>query len=86
MITNKNYNVDLASLLDKILMYDFAKEIYFDVKAQNNKSTRDRTFIKLHKSPIIMASGFSTKCLPSDHNTLCDNLKLLLQEKQADNN
>ena len=26
MITNGNYNVDLASLADKKLMYDFAKE------------------------------------------------------------
>ena len=44
MITNKNYNVDLASLLDKKLMYDFAKEICFDTKAQGNKSTRDTTY------------------------------------------
>ena len=43
MITNKNYNVDLACLSDKNLMYDFAKEMYFDVKTQSNKSTRDRT-------------------------------------------
>ena len=47
MITNKNYNVDLASLSDKKLMYDFAKEMSFDLKAQSNKSTRDRTLIKL---------------------------------------
>ena len=32
MITNKNYNVDLASLSDKKLMYYFAKEMHFDVK------------------------------------------------------
>ena len=30
MITNKNYNVDLASLSHKKLMYDFAKEMHFD--------------------------------------------------------
>ena len=30
MITNKNSNVDLASLQDKKLMYDFAKEMNFD--------------------------------------------------------
>ena len=46
MITNKIYNVDLASLQDKKLMYDFAKEMNFDMKAQGNKSTRDRTLIK----------------------------------------
>ena len=33
MITNKTYNVDLASLADKKLMYDFAKEMNFDLKA-----------------------------------------------------
>ena len=46
MITNKNYNVDLASLSDKKLMYDFAKEMKFDVKTTSNKSTRDRPPIK----------------------------------------
>ena len=61
MITNKNYNVDLASLKDKNLMYDFAKEMSFDTKAQGNKSTRDRTLIKLLKSASLMvsASGIS---------------------------
>ena len=63
MITNKNYNVDLASLQDKKLMYDFAKEMNFDTKALGNKSTGDRTLIKLLKSPGLMAfaSGVSKK-------------------------
>ena len=66
MITNKNYNVDLASLQDKKLMYDFAKEMNFDLKA-GNKSTRDRTLIKLLKSSAVMASGVSkTIFLSSD--------------------
>ena len=51
MITNKNYDVDLANLADKKLMYDFAKETNFDLKAEGKKSTRDRTLIKLLKSP-----------------------------------
>ena len=59
MITNNNYNVDHASLADKKLMYDFAKEMHFDLKAVGKKSTRDRTLIKLPKSPAIMASGVS---------------------------
>ena len=61
MITNKNYNVDLASLQDKKIMYDFAKEMNFDMRAEGNKSTRDRTLIKLLKSPglIVSASGVS---------------------------
>ena len=51
MITNKNYIVDHASLSDKKIMYIFAKELNFDIKAQGNKSTRDRTLKKLPKSP-----------------------------------
>ena len=88
-ITNKNYNVDLASLQDKKLMDDFAKEMNFDTKALGNKSTRNRTLIKLHKSPGLMlsASGVSkTIFLSSDPDELCNRLKLLLQEKQAGNN
>ena len=49
MITNNNYNVDHASLADKKLMFDFAKEVNFDLKAVSKKSTRDRTLIKLLK-------------------------------------
>ena len=88
MITNSKYNVDLASLTDKKLMYDFAKEMHFDQKALGKKSTRDRTLIKLLKSPGLMvsASGVSkTIFLSSDANELCDRLKLLLQEKHAGN-
>ena len=61
MITNKNYNVDLANLSDKKLMYNSAKEINFDLKAIGKKSTRDRTLIKLLKSPglKVSASGVS---------------------------
>ena len=89
MINNKNYNVDLASLSDKKLMYDFAKEMHFDVKKIGNKSTRDRTLIKLVKPPGLMvpASGVSkTIFLSSDPDELCERLKLILQEKHAGNN
>ena len=70
-------------------MYDFAKEMNFDLKAVGKKSTRDKTLIKLLKSPglIVFASGVSkTIFLPSDPNELCNRLKLLLQEKHAGNN
>ena len=83
MITNKNYDVDLANLQDKEIMYDFAKEMNFDLKALGNKSTRDRTLIKLLKSPglIVSASGvLKTKFLSSDPIELCERLKLLLQK------
>ena len=87
MITNKNYNVNHASLSDKKLMYNFAKEMNFDKSRVGNKSTRDRTLITLLNSPAIMASGISkTIILSSDPNELCDRLKLLLQEKNAGNN
>ena len=89
MITNSKYNVDLASLTDKKLMYDFAKEMNFDQKAVGKKSIQDRTLIKLLNSPGLMvsASGVSkTIFLSSDANELCDRLKLLLQEKNAGNN
>ena len=87
-ITNKNYNVDLTSLLDKKLMYDFAKEMYCDVKATGIKSTRDRTLIKLLKSPgiIVSALGVSTIFLSSDPNEFCDRLGLLVQGKQSGKN
>ena len=61
----------------------------FDTKAQGNKSTRDKTLIKLLKSPGLMvsASGVSkTIFLSSDPDELCERLRLLLQEKQAGNN
>ena len=89
MITNSKFNVDIASLADKKLMYDFAKEMHFDLNAPGNKSTRDRKLIKLLNSPGLMvsASGISkTIFLSSDPNELCDRLKLLLQEKHAGNN
>ena len=89
IITNKNYNVNHASLSDKKLMYNFAKEMHFDERRVGNKSTRDRTLIELLNSPglIVSASGVSkTIFLSSDPNELCDRLKLLFQEKQAGNN
>ena len=86
IITNRNYNVNLARLSDIKSMYDFAKEMYFDVKGPGNKSTPDRTLTKLIKSPAFMASGISSKFSPADSNELCDRLGLLQQEKQAGNN
>ena len=86
MITNSKFNVDLATLSDKKLMYDFAKEMNFDQNAPGNKSTRDRKLIKLLKSSAIMASGVTTIFLSENADELCDRLKLLLQEKHAGNN
>ena len=92
MMTNKKYNADLANSHDRKILYDFAKEMYFE-KAPGNKSTRDRSLIRLLKSPSLMvsASGVSsflskTRFMSSDRNELCDRLKLIRQEKQAFNN
>ena len=89
MITNKNYNVNHASLSDKKLMYEFAKEMHFDERRVGNKSTRDRTLIELPYSPGLMVSAsgiLKTIFLSSNPNELCDRLRLLIQEKQAGNN
>ena len=78
MITNSKLNVNLASLADKDLLYDFAKEMNFDTEALGNKSTRDRTLIKLLNSSGLMvsASGVSkTIFLSSDPDELCVRLK-----------
>ena len=58
MMTNNNYNVDHASLADKKLMYDFAKEMNFDLKAEGKKPTRDRTLKKITK--ITSYYGFGS--------------------------
>ena len=89
MITNSKYNVNLASLQDKKLMYDFAKEMNFDLKDVGKKSTRDKTLIKLLESPgsIVSASGLSKIIfLSSDPDEICNRLNTLLQEKQGGNN
>ena len=49
MIINKRCIVDIAEISDKKLMFDFAKEMYFDKIAPGNKSTRDRSLIRLLK-------------------------------------
>ena len=43
-ITNSKYNFNLASLADKKLMYEFAKEMKFDLNAVGRKSTRENSY------------------------------------------
>ena len=86
-ITNYDFNVDHSNQQDRKLIYEFAKEMDFNIREKGNKSDRDKSIIRLLKSPAIMASGVSkTIFLSSDANELCDRLKLLLQEKHAGNN
>ena len=86
MITIKNHNVVLANLPDKKLECEFAEEKYFDEKVLDNSTIRGETLIRLLQSNAIMASGFCTISLPKNTTRLCDRLKLLLQNKQHENN
>ena len=95
MITNKNYNVDLANLPDKKLMYEVATETFFDDKALGIKSISDKSLIKLLESPgkMVSASGVSPfyrkkslsnlRWLSSKPNKLCDRLRLFIHEKKS---
>ena len=85
-MTTFDFNVNLSNPKYQKLFYQFGKEMNFIIKQNGRKSDRDRSLIKLSKSPAIMDSGISTTFLPSDPNELCNRLKLSLQEKQAGNN
>ena len=68
------------------LMYGFATEMNFDLIVQGKKSARDKTLIKLLKSPSLMDSASSvskTKFLSSDLDEFFERIKLLLQEEHA---
>ena len=85
-MTNYDFNVDHSNQQDRKLIYEFAKERNFINKQKGNKSDRDKSIIRLLRSPAIMASGIAnTIFLSSDPDELCDRLKLLLQEKHAGN-
>ena len=51
--------MDLAKLLDKFEVLDFAKEMYFDERAPGNKTLSDKHLTRLLKSLAIMASAIS---------------------------
>ena len=79
-----NVDHDHSNRQDQKLVYEFAKEMKFNLKQKGNKSDRDKSIRRLLKSPDFMASGVSkTIFLSSDHDELCNRLKLLLQKKQA---
>ena len=86
-ITNYDFNVDHSNQQVRKMIYEFAKEMNFIIKQEGNKSNRDKSIIRLLKSPAIMASGISKILFLSfDPDELCNRLKLLLQEKHAGNN
>ena len=54
MITKRNYNVDIANSQDRKLLYDFANEMYFGDEPSGNRSTKDKSLIRLPISSAIM--------------------------------
>ena len=55
--TNYDFNVDHSNQQDRKLIYEFGKETKIDIKQKGRKSDRDKSIIRLLKSPAIMASG-----------------------------
>ena len=84
-MTKYNFNVGHANRQDQKLISEFGKEMNFNFKQKRRKSDRDKTMIKLLKSPAIMASLVTTTFLSENLDEMCDRLKLLLQ-KNAGNN
>ena len=87
VMTNYNFNVDHSNQQDRKRIYEFAKEMKYDVKSTGRPGVRHSSMIRLLESPDIMASGISeTINLSSNPDELCDRLKLLLQERHAGKN
>ena len=86
IMTNIDFIVSHSNPNDQKLIYEFGKEMNFNIKQKGRKSDGDKSLIKLLKSPAILASGLSTIFLPSNPDELCDRLKFLQQAKQAGNN
>ena len=85
-ITNYNFNVDHSNQQDRKLIYELAKEMNFNIRQKENKSNRNKSIIRLLRSPRIVASGVTTIFFSENADELCNRLKLLLQEKDAGNN
>ena len=85
-MTNYDFNVDHSNQQDRKLIYELVKEKNFNIRQKGNKSDRDKSIIRLLRSPRIMASGVTTIFLSENADELCKRLKLLLQEKHAGNN
>ena len=58
-ITNHDFNVSHSNPKDQKLYYELGKEMNFSIKQKGGKGDRDRSFMKLLKSPAIVASGIS---------------------------
>ena len=56
-MTKYDFNVDHSNQQDRKLIHEFGKEMKFDIKQKERKSHRDKSMIKLLKSPATMAAG-----------------------------
>ena len=63
-MTNYDINVSFSNPQDRKLIYEFGKEKNFIIRKQGRKSDRDKSMLKLLKSPANMASGVTTIVLP----------------------
>ena len=71
-ITNYDFNVNHANPQNQKLIYEFGKEMKFANKQKGRKSNRDKSIIKVLKSPGTIASGIpKTIFLSSDPDELC---------------
>ena len=77
-ITNYDSKVNQSNPQDQKMIYEFGKELKFDIKQKGRKSNRDKSMTKLLKSPRIMASAMSNIIiLTSNPDELCVTLKIL---------
>ena len=83
LITQKNYKVCIANIKVKRILYEFAKEMYFDEKALGKKSTGGKLLRRLLKSPAVMACVLFTRFSSSNPIELCDRIELLSQKEKA---
>ena len=81
-MTNYDFNVSFSKPKDQKLIYEFPKETKFDLKQRGRKSARDKSIIRLLKSPAIMASAVKTTIPSENPDELFDRMKLLLQESK----
>ena len=59
-ITNYDFNVSHSNSKDQKLIYEFGKEMNINIGQKGRKNDRDKSMIKLLKSPAIMDPGVTT--------------------------
>ena len=65
-LINFDFNVGHSNWQDQKLIYEFGKEMKFNITQKGRKINTGKTLINLLKSPAIMASRNSTIFPPSD--------------------